>query len=90
MLYKIYIYLNNFQITIPKFVIGEKVEVWSCSKNAWLPGIVKEIFDVQGSWNNLLVPADVVKVEYAAGLKFIKRDHQMDEILRKPIECFEV
>lgn len=65
-----------------KYVVGEKVEVWSSSQQKWLEGIVIEVFEKGGMYEDYYVPAGVVKVESDAGTKFIQPEH-MHDVLRK-------
>merc|ERR1719210_2025219 len=64
------------------FKKGEKIKVWSSSQNAWLDGVVKEIFTTETTHENYAVPAGVIKVESAAGIKFIQPE-QAGKLLRK-------
>merc|ERR1719282_768552 len=73
---------QNADQSSPQFYKGEKIQVWSSSQHAWLDGIVKEVFTMETTHDNYAVPAGVVKVESAAGIKFIQPD-QLQKLLRK-------
>lgn len=64
-----------------KFSKGDPVEVWSSSRNKWLDGIVKEVFNTPGSYELYSVPAGAIKVESSAGVKFFKPEETSE--LRK-------
>lgn len=64
------------------FAKGECVKVWSSSQNKWLDAIVKEIFTAASIEDHYKIPAGVVKVESAAGVKFVQPE-QLGKLLRK-------
>jgi len=52
--------------------VGERVEVWSTGQEAWLEGVVEQIFAVEAVEDGFRVPAGVVKVSMATGVKFVR------------------
>jgi len=67
---------------LPSYKKGEHVKVWSASQNAWLDAIVTEVFVTDGSHDHYSVPAGVLKVESAAGIKFVQPE-QIGKLLQK-------
>merc|ERR1719414_2741348 len=61
----------NAQVVDPGFARGEKVQVWSDSKQLWLGGVVKEVFLTDGKTEDFCVPAGSLKVSSEAGIKWI-------------------
>lgn len=65
------------------FVEGEIVQVWSQSKNEWLNGKVDKVYTASSSVGGYHVPAGVVQVSHAEGMKYVRRD-QLASQLRRP------
>jgi len=57
------------------FSQGEAVQVWSASQNAWLEGHVERVYEESCKEDSFTVPAGVVKVSSAAGVKYVRSEH---------------
>lgn len=68
----------------PPFAEGAPVDVWSDSRQAWLPGSVLEAFACTCTIDGFVVPAGTVKVCSDAGIKWVRQE-QAPSVLRKPI-----
>jgi len=53
------------------FVKGEKIQVWSDSRQLWLGGVVEEVYQSSVSTEGFAVPAGSIKVVSAAGIKWV-------------------
>jgi len=57
------------------FSQGEAIQVWSASHNAWLDGQVVHVYQEPYKEDTFTVPAGVVKVTSAAGIKYVRAEH---------------
>lgn len=55
----------------PDFAKGEKIQVWSESRQEWLLGVVQEVFSVDSKSEGFDVPAGSVKVLSETGVKWV-------------------
>eukprot|EP00439_Symbiodinium_sp_Y106_P016980 s227_g2.t1 len=55
----------------PDFAKGEKIQVWSESRQVWLLGVVQEVFLVDSKSEGFDVPAGSVKVLSETGVKWV-------------------
>lgn len=69
--------------TPTSFEKGQTLEVWSDSKQAWLPGVVLAAYENATSTEGYDVPAGTVKVSSANGVKWVL-PHQIQSMLRLP------
>jgi len=53
------------------FVKGEKIQVWSDSRQLWLGGVVQEMYHSSVTAEGFLVPAGSIKVSSDAGVKWV-------------------
>merc|ERR1712232_248449 len=70
-------------VLVRGFAQGERVEVWSNTKNAWLPAMVEQVFESACNAEGYLVPAGTLKVRSEAGVKWIMGPPQISATLRK-------
>jgi len=64
------------------FVQGEKIQVWSDSRQLWLGGVVLEVFITASASEGFSVPAGTVKVSSDAGVKWVA-PQLVGKVLRK-------
>eukprot|EP00933_Yihiella_yeosuensis_P054129 TRINITY_DN5249_c3_g1_i1.p1 TRINITY_DN5249_c3_g1~~TRINITY_DN5249_c3_g1_i1.p1 ORF type:complete len:795 (+),score=145.36 TRINITY_DN5249_c3_g1_i1:152-2536(+) len=64
------------------FQAGEGLEVWSESKQAWLPGVVQAAYEFAAKVDGFDVPAGTLKVTYGTGAKWVL-PKEVAKILRK-------
>mmetsp|Transcript_49399 Transcript_49399/g.127482 ORF Transcript_49399/g.127482 Transcript_49399/m.127482 type:complete len:434 (-) Transcript_49399:158-1459(-) len=57
------------------YVKGQQVRVWSDTAQAWLEGVVEEVYHGGGAANGYLVPPGSLKVCHARGMKFIRPEN---------------
>jgi len=66
--------------SLPEYRPGQKVEIWSSSEKAWLPGEVEKVFVEAGvdvaaeQGKSFKVPAGAVKVTHARGFKYVRAE----------------
>uniref|UniRef100_A0A7S4Q6W2 EF-hand domain-containing protein n=1 Tax=Alexandrium monilatum TaxID=311494 RepID=A0A7S4Q6W2_9DINO len=58
-------------VSIPAFSKGEKIQVWSDSRQLWLGGVVLEVFPTAAMADGFWVPAGSLKVSSDAGVKWV-------------------
>jgi len=73
----------------PGFAKGEKIQVWSDSRQLWLGGVVLEAFATAGTADGFTVPAGTLKVSSDAGVKWVS-PALASKILRKVDLCGSV
>eukprot|EP00931_Biecheleriopsis_adriatica_P061489 TRINITY_DN36971_c0_g1_i1.p1 TRINITY_DN36971_c0_g1~~TRINITY_DN36971_c0_g1_i1.p1 ORF type:complete len:737 (-),score=135.45 TRINITY_DN36971_c0_g1_i1:28-2214(-) len=61
---------------------GEALDVWSGTKQAWLPGTVQAAFESETTVEGYTVPAGTLKVHSAAGVKWVLPE-QIEKMLRR-------
>jgi len=74
---------NGRTLARRSFSDGERVQVWSNSRGAWLDGIVLEAFSADCEADGYMVPAGTIKVSSAAGVKWVLPG-QAAAMLRRP------
>lgn len=74
---------NGRTVARCSFSDGERVQVWSNSRGAWLDGIVLEAFSVDCEADGYTVSAGTTKVSSAAGVKWVLPG-QAAAVLRRP------
>jgi len=57
--------------TVLAYAKGERLQVWSKSKSAWLDGVVEEAFATACSAEGYSIPPGTLKVRSAAGVKWV-------------------
>merc|ERR1712151_1003819 len=74
---------ESSRVLVCGFAQGERVEVWSNTKNAWLPAMVEQVFEIACNAEGYTVPAGTLKVRSEAGVKWIMGPSQISTTLRK-------
>jgi len=67
--------ISTSSVTSKDFSPGEAIQVWSASQNAWLDGHVDRVYQEPCREDVFTVPAGVVKVTSAAGVKYVRSEH---------------
>eukprot|EP00439_Symbiodinium_sp_Y106_P080257 s1553_g19.t1 len=72
----------SVQLTAVDFAVGENVEVWSNSRENWLPAVVQGVYLAATTTEGFDVPPGSVKVISSAGVKWVMAD-SISSVLRK-------
>ncbi|CAE7677135.1 CPK7 [Symbiodinium microadriaticum] len=72
----------SVQLTAVDFTVGENVEVWSNSRENWLPAVVQGVYLAATTTEGFDVPPGSVKVISSAGVKWVMAD-SISSVLRK-------